>query len=111
MKQASAVVESSSSSLKDGPCVSSASSPASAGPAMTLEEKLAAQQFEKWFTEQSKNVQKQLHKKKNKNLARELDVVYNAAETLPDFVQGSEDKTKKGKKKLNLKFKSRQVQE
>ncbi|GAV55211.1 hypothetical protein ZYGR_0AS05350 [Zygosaccharomyces rouxii] len=111
MKQASAVVESSSSSLKDGPSVSSASSPASAGPAMTLEEKLAAQQFEKWFTEQSKNVQKQLHKKKNKNLARELDVVYNAAETLPDFVQGSEDKTKKGKKKLNLKFKSRQVQE
>lgn len=81
------------------------------GPTMTLEEKLAAHQFEKWFAEQSQTVQKQLNKKKNKNLAKELDVVYNAAETLPDFIQGSENETKKGKKKLKLKFKSRQVQE
>ncbi|CAR28802.1 ZYRO0F12298p [Zygosaccharomyces rouxii] len=114
MKQASAAAES-SSSRKDGsivpPAPASAPASASAGPTMTLEEKLAAQQFEKWFAEQAKSVQKQLHKKKNKNLARELDVVYNAAETLPDFVQGSDDKTKKGKKKLKLKFQSRQVQE
>lgn len=113
LKQASATREGSSSSVKDGfnDFSVSPSASASTGPSMTLEEKLAAQQFEKWFTEQSQSVQKQLNKKKNRSLSRELDVVYNAAETLPDFVQGSENKAKKGKKKLKLKFKSRQVQE
>lgn len=113
MKQASATREASSSSVKNGfnDLSASASASASTGPTMTLEEKLAAQQFERWFAEQSQSVQKQLNKKKNRNLSRELDVVYNAAETLPDFVQGSENKAKNGKKKLKLKFKSRQVQE
>lgn len=99
IKQANAAIE---PSVKDS--IPASNSPTGAStPTMTLEEKLASQQFEKWFAEQSRNVQKQLNKK-NKNLARELDVVYNAAQTLPDFVENHEGKTKRGKKKLKLKF-------
>lgn len=82
-----------------------------ASPKLTLEERVAAQEFEKWFAEQSENVQKQLSKKKNKSLARELDVVYNAAQSLPDFLAHSGEKPKKHKKRLKLKFQSKQAQD
>lgn len=77
-------------------------------PKLSLEERVAAQEFEKWFAEESAKVQTQL--KNDKRKARdEMQLMYNAANNLPDSIIGSSEfqtSSKKGRK-LNLKFQNK----
>lgn len=79
----------------------------SSEPKLSLEERVAAQEFEKWFAKESAKVQKKLNGTNNNNIREELKVMYNAAQTLPEFITNEGTANKKNNKKLNLKFQSR----
>ncbi|CCF56647.1 hypothetical protein KAFR_0B03500 [Kazachstania africana CBS 2517] len=70
----------------------------------TLEERLAAQEFEKWFAQESAKVQKKL-KKKRGNAKDEMQLVYSSSSNMPEMV----DKTaeRKPRRKLKGKFPSK----
>ncbi|QLQ79485.1 hypothetical protein HG537_0C01320 [Torulaspora globosa] len=71
----------------------------------TLEERLAAQQFEKWFELESSKVQKQLGTN-NKHSKDSLKALYKADDSLPDFIT-NQTSGKKNNRKLKLKFESK----
>lgn len=72
-------------------------------PKLSLEERVAQEEFEKWFAQESAKVQKKL--KNDKHKARdEMRVMYNAADNLPDFVTGGDEQSSKRGKRLKLKF-------
>ncbi|QLL32609.1 hypothetical protein HG536_0D01310 [Torulaspora globosa] len=71
----------------------------------TLEERLAAQQFEKWFELESSKIQKQL-RTDNQRSKDSLKALYKADDSLPDFIT-NQTPTKKTNRKLKLKFQSK----
>lgn len=79
----------------------------SSGPKLSLEERVAAQEFEKWFAKESAKVQKKLNGNNNHNIREELKVMYNAAQTLPEFITDEGTTNKKNNRKLKLKFQNR----
>lgn len=72
-------------------------------PVSSIEEKMAAMEFEKWFAKESSKVQKKI-KKNGSN----LNAVYSSAQQIPDFVIGNENNDNKStKKKIRAKFPSK----
>lgn len=71
----------------------------------TLEEQLAAQEFEKWFELESSKVQKQL-KMDNKDSRDSINALYRADDNLPEFIR-NQSSSKKNSRKLKLKFQSK----
>lgn len=76
--------------------------PTATGRRPTLEEKVAAQEFEKWFEQESSKVQKQLQKD-SKDARDSFKALYRADDTLPDFIT-NQTSGKKNNRKLKLKF-------
>lgn len=72
-------------------------------PVSSLEEKVAAMEFEKWFAKESSKVQKKI--KKNAN---NLNAVYSGSQEIPDFVIGNDNnKNRRTKKKIRGNFSSK----
>ncbi|CCE90461.1 uncharacterized protein TDEL_0B03320 [Torulaspora delbrueckii] len=72
----------------------------------TLEERVAAKEFERWFEHESAKVQKQLNKD-NKTVKDGFKAVYKASEGMPEFLTDETSSNKKNGKKPRFKFQSK----
>ncbi|KAL3231020.1 hypothetical protein RNJ44_00659 [Nakaseomyces bracarensis] len=71
--------------------------------ASDFKEKLEAQEFEKWFQEESERIQRELNKQ-GKSHQDELSILYKSAQNIPNFVDNSQ---KNSKRKIKGKFKAK----
>lgn len=68
----------------------------------TLEERVAAQEFEKWFELESSRVQKQLNKN-NKSVKDGFKAMYKASEAMPELLNDNASASKKNNRKPKFK--------
>lgn len=74
-----------------------------ASSASDFKQKLEAQEFEKWFQEESERIQREL-KKQGKSHQDELNILYNSAQNIPTFIDNSK---KNSGRKIKGKFKAK----